>query len=77
MLRCDNTNDNIVLKVFFAISFPLVFLPTTLASLPLRVMWLNYSTTLRDSATNIEKLSRKGTPERGRPNRSVVKIVKN
>ncbi len=51
-----------------------MFLPTTLASLPHGVMLLNRSTTPRDSATDIEKISRKGTPEREQSNRSVVKI---
>ncbi len=61
--------------LFFLLSlFRLVFLPITLASLPPRVMLLNHSTTPRDSATNIEKASQKGAPERERPNRSVVKI---
>ncbi len=59
---------------FFLLScFGLVFLPTTLASLPPGVMLLNRSTTPRNSATNIEKISQKSAPERQRPNRSIVK----
>ncbi len=54
-----------VFKVFFV-----VFLPTTLA-LP-GVMLLSRSTALRNSATNIEKTSRKGAPEQERPNTSVI-----
>ncbi len=42
--------------------FCLVFLPTTLASLPPGVI-LSRSTAPRDSATNIEKTSRKDVPE--------------
>ncbi len=52
--------------------FCLVFLPTTFASLPPGVMFLNRSTTPRDSATDIEKTSQKGVLEREQPNRSVV-----
>ncbi len=51
------------------------FLPTTLVSLPSGVMLLNCSTAPRDSATDIEKTSRKDMPERERPNRSVVKMT--
>ncbi len=61
------------LKFFLFSRFCLAFLPTTFASLPPGVMLLNRRTTPRDSATEIEKISRKGTPERERPNRSVVK----
>ncbi len=50
--------------------------PTTLVSLPPGIMLLNHSTTPRDSATNIEKISRKGAPEWERPNRSVIKKKK-
>ncbi len=53
--------------------FCLVFLPTTLASLPPGVMLLNRSTTLRDSTTDIEETYRKGASEQKLPNRSVVK----
>ncbi len=75
ILRYDNTVDIWFLKFFLLSRFHLVFPPTTLASLPPGVMLLNRSTTLRDSATDIEKISRKGAPERERPNRSVVKRV--
>ncbi len=34
---------------------------------------LNHSTALRDGATDIEKISQKGAPEREQPNRSAVK----
>ncbi len=61
-----------VFIVFLLSRFHLVFLPTTLTSLLPGVMLLNRSTTLRDSATNFEKTSQKGMPERERPNRSVV-----
>ncbi len=61
------------LKLFLLFRFDLVFLPTTLASLPPRVMLLNHSTAPGDSATEIEKTSQKGVPERERPNRRVVK----
>ncbi len=55
-----------VFKGFFLLSrFHLVFLPTTLASLPPGVMLLNRRTTLRDSATDIKKTSRKGAQEQG------------
>ncbi len=37
-------------------------------------MVLSYCTAPRDSATDIEKTSQKGTLEREQPNRSVVKI---
>ncbi len=60
-----------LLKVFLS-CFCLVSLPTTLTSLPPGVMLLNRSTVPRDSATDIEKTSRKGSAERERPNRSVV-----
>ncbi len=63
-----------VLNEFFVISFPPVFLPTTLASLPPGVMLLNRSATSRDGATDIEKTSQKAAPEREWPNRSLVKI---
>ncbi len=62
-----------VLKVFLLSHFCLVFLPTTLASLPSGVMLLKRSTTLRDSANDIEKTSQKEAPEQERPNRSTVK----
>ncbi len=43
-------------KVFFLLShFGLVFLPTTLASLPSGVVLLSHSTAPRESATDIEK----------------------
>ncbi len=64
-----------VLKVFFVIYFHLVFVPTTLASLPPGVMLLNRSTALTDSATDIEKMPKKSAPERERCNRSVVKMT--
>ncbi len=51
-----------------------MFVPTTLALLPPGIMLLNRSTVSRDSATDIKKTSRKGAPERERPNRSVVII---
>ncbi len=51
-----------------------MFFPTTLASFSSGVMF-NCSTTLRDSATNIEKISWKSAPEREQPNSSVVKMV--
>ncbi len=60
------------LKYFLLSHFCLVVLPTNLATLSHGVMLLN-CTELRDSTTNIEKTSRKGTPEREQPNRSVVK----
>ncbi len=63
------------LKFLLLSRFRLVFLPTTLASVPPGVMLLNRNTVPRDSATDIEKTSRKGTSERERPNRSVVKTV--
>ncbi len=55
ILRCDNTADNMVLKIFLS-HFRLVFVSTTFTSLPPEVMLLN-RTTLRDSATDIEKTS--------------------
>ncbi len=58
---------------FFCYLIRLVFLPTTLASLPSGVMLLNRSTAPRGSATDIKKTSQKGTPEREQPNRSIVK----
>ncbi len=61
-----------VLKFFLLSCFLLVFLPTTLTSLPPGVMLLNHSIAPRDSATDIEKTSQKGAPEREQPNRSVV-----
>ncbi len=61
------------LKYFLLSRFHLVFLPTTLTSLPPVVMLLNHSTAPRDSATDIEKTSQKGALERERPNRTVVK----
>ncbi len=74
ILRYDNTVDNMVFKVFLLSHFRFVSFPTTLASLPPGVMLLNRSTTMRDSATDIENTTRKGAPEREHPNRSVVKI---
>ncbi len=65
-----------ILKFFLLSCFCLVFLPTTLPSLPRGVMLLNPGTTRRNSATDIGKTSRKGAPERERPNRSVVKKKK-
>ncbi len=62
-----------VLKFFLLSHFRLVFLPTTLASLPPGVMLLNCSTAPRDNTIHIEKTSQKGAPEREQPNRSVVK----
>ncbi len=62
------------LKYFLLSCFPLVFLSTTLASLPHGVMLLNRCTAPRDGATGIEKISRKGAPEREQPNRIVVII---
>ncbi len=62
-----------VFKWFLLSRFHLVFLPTTLGSLPSGVILLIRSTAPRDSATDIEKTSQKGTLERERPNRSVVK----
>ncbi len=70
----QDKNVNQELKFFLLSRFRLVFLPTTLASLPPGVMLLNRSTTPRDSTTNIKKTSQKDTPERERPNISVVKI---
>ncbi len=61
------------LKYFFLSHFHIMFFPTTLVSFPPGVMLLSRSTTLRDSATNIEKTSWKGAPELERPNRSIVK----
>ncbi len=62
------------LSIFNTPSFHLVFLPTTLASLPPRVMLPNRSAAPRDSATDVQKNSRKGiAPEWEWPNRSVVK----
>ncbi len=63
------------LKFFLLSRFGLVLLSTTLVSLPPGVMLLICSTTPRDSAADIERMSRKGTLERERPNRSVVKIT--
>ncbi len=54
--------------------FHLVFLPTTLPSLPPGIMLLNCSTVPRDSATDIKKSSQKGALEREWSNRSVVKM---
>ncbi len=65
----------VFIKVFLLSHFRLVFLPTTLASLPPGVMLLDRSTALRDSATDIGKTSQKGTSEREQPNRSVVKMT--
>ncbi len=67
--------DNIVFKVFLLSRFHLMFLPSTLASLPPGVMLLNCSVAPRDSATDIEKISQKGAPEGEQPNRSVIKTV--
>ncbi len=61
--------------MFLLSHFHLVFLLTTLALLPLGVILFNRSTTSRDSATNIEKISQKGALEQKRPNRSIVKTV--
>ncbi len=63
------------LKFFLLSCFRLVFLPTTLISLPPGVMLLNCSTAPKGSATEIEKTSGKGAPERERPNISVVKTI--
>ncbi len=63
------------LKFILISRFRLVFLPTTLASLPPGVMLLNRYTAPRDSATNIEKTAQKGAREREQPNRSVVKKI--
>ncbi len=63
-----------VFKVFFVISFqPCV---PSYHPCPTGVTLLNCSTVPRDSATNIEKTSQNGAPERKRPNRSVVIIMK-
>ncbi len=68
ILRYDNSADNMVFKVFFLLSrFYLVFLPTSLDSLPPAVMLLDCSSAARDSATDIEKTSQKST-------QSVVKM---
>ncbi len=48
-----------VFKVFLLSRFCLVFLSTTLASLPPGVMLLNRSTAPRDSATDIGKHPKK------------------
>ncbi len=69
--RCENTADGF--KIFLLPRFCFVFLPTTLNSLHPEVMLLSRSTAPRDSATAIEKTSQKGTLQRERPNRSVVK----
>ncbi len=69
----ENTADNVVFGVFLLPRFYLVFLPSTLPSLPRGVMLLNCSTAPRDSATDIVKISRKGAPEGEQPDRSVVK----
>ncbi len=74
--RYVNTGDNMVFIVFFCYllsALRIAFLPTTLASLSPGVIMLNCTTTPRDSATDIEKKSRKGAPEREQPNRSVLK----
>ncbi len=71
ILRCDNPADNMVLKVFFIISFP----PCVPSYHPrLTSSWRNvvFSTAQGNSATNIGKTSQKGAPEPERPNRSVV-----
>ncbi len=47
------------LKYFLLSHFCLVFLPTTLASLPPGVMLLNRNTAPRDSAIDIEKHPKK------------------
>ncbi len=62
-----------VLTVFFVISFPPCVPPYHPRLTSSWRMFLNRSTTPRDSATDIEKTSQKGVPERERPNRSVVK----
>ncbi len=54
----------------FLSRFCLVFLPTILATLPPGVMLLHCSTAPRDSATDIEKASRKDAPEFERLNKS-------
>ncbi len=61
-----------VFKAFLLSRIHFVFLPSTLASLPSGVMLLNCSIAPRDSATDIEKISRKGAPEGEQPNRSAV-----
>ncbi len=61
-----------VFIVFLLSRYHLVFLPTMLPSLPPGVMLLSRSIAPRDSATNIEKTSRKGAPEQERLNRNVV-----
>ncbi len=63
-----------VFTVFFVISFCVVFLPITPVTLLPGVMLLNRSTTQRDKATDIKKISRKGMVEREKPNRSLVKM---
>ncbi len=61
-----------VFKVFFIILFTRCVLSYH-RHLTSEVMLLNRSTAPRDSATDIEKTSQKGVPERERPNGSVVK----
>ncbi len=65
----------IILQIIWVLKYfllsRLVFLPTTLASLPPGVILLSHSTAPRDSATNIGKTSRKGVPERERPDNGV------
>ncbi len=64
ILRCDNTDSNMVFKVFLLSRFHIVFLPTTLASLPSRIMLLSRSIAPRDSATDIEKHPEKAAEAR-------------
>ncbi len=71
----ENTANHMGFKVFLLSWFHLVFLPSTLVSLPPGVMLLNCSIAPRDSATDNEKISRKGTTKGEQPNRSVVKIL--
>ncbi len=72
VLRCDNTADDMVLKVFFVISFP-PCVPSHHSRLTSGSNVVHI-TALRDSAIDIEKTSQKGALGRERPNRSVVKI---
>ncbi len=72
ILRCDNTADNIALKVIFVILFPL-YVPSYHPRLT--SSWSNVaqcSTAPRDSATDIDQTSQNVAPEREPPNRSVV-----
>ncbi len=64
-----------VFTFFFLLSCShLALIPITLALLSPGVMLLNRSTAPRNSVTDIENTSRKGAPERERPNRSLVKM---